>query len=305
MLQCRYCGSREVKKLIDCENKYDVLKEIKAFSLYVCADCRLYHILPIPSELQFENLYQSSYSGHAPNKRAINGYQKVLNNIRKYSVGLKMCDIGCNLGFFCNEAKKMGFDAVGLEVSENAAHYAHEKFGIEVMLETVESFSNDHCKEFDIVTHFHVIEHVSNPKTFIDASCSIVKDGGLLVVDTPNVDSLFARSDIRNWYYFDPPFHINYFGSNIIDFIKMRGFVLLKSHYSFAPSMIAKLLKLKDKNFQKGDAIPIDNFTNRNPSNTSIRRRFLEKCFDGFNLVTSHMKIGDSMLLYFKKVNGG
>ncbi len=99
-------------------------------------------------------------------------------------------DIGAGFGDFLAELKLLGWDAVGTEVSEDAVRHAGRR-GVEVLLGSLE----DAClpgQSFDLVTMWHVLEHVPWPGRTLDECARLVRSGGMLIIGVPN-DSLFPR----------------------------------------------------------------------------------------------------------------
>jgi len=130
----------------------------------------------------------------------------------------KILDIGCAAGFFLKVAKDKGWDTTGLEISEFAAKYGREKFGLEIKtgnLDTIDFEQN----YFDVITAWDVIEHVSDPRSFIQKIHLLLKDEGLLVLGTPNYDSLARKIKKSGWNHLRPPEHLSYFTPRTIQFL--------------------------------------------------------------------------------------
>ena len=123
-------------------------------------------------------------------------YQKILPFIA--SPAPRVLDIGCGMGHFLAVAKQHGAEAIGVETSKDQADYASAEFGVDVyadFFENVEFLPHS----FDLITLWSVIEHVSQPKEFILKVHDLLKPDGLLVIKTPNQNSLI--SNICYWIY--------------------------------------------------------------------------------------------------------
>ncbi len=129
-----------------------------------------------------------------------------LRIIRQYKPGGRLLEVGCARGDFLSVARA-DFDVTGVEpnpeLARDAVRFAEIHAGV---VETLPA------AEFDAAVSFHVIEHVDSPSRFIHAMTQRVKTGGLVVVETPNIDSLpfkILRSRWRqfipeHYYFFDP-----------------------------------------------------------------------------------------------------
>jgi len=114
----------------------------------------------------------------------------------------KVLELGSGKGAF---AKKISCDQyTGLDFSLEAKEMA-KKNGVKILNETIE----DHVKinsDYDVVVNFQVLEHVDNPKGFIENSLLALKKGGLMVISVPSESSFlkFAPNSILNM----PPHHV-------------------------------------------------------------------------------------------------
>jgi SAM-dependent methyltransferase len=117
----------------------------------------------------------------------------------------RLLDVGCATGDFLVEMNRHGWDTVGIEPNERAAQLAQER-GCRVMVGTLEhaQFGAD---SFDVITMWHVLEHVSDPLEQLAAAKRILKSKGLLIFCVPNLHSLEAKIFGHLWAGFDVPRH--------------------------------------------------------------------------------------------------
>lgn len=120
--------------------------------------------------------------------------------------GMKVLEIGCAEGHFMQRIIAKGAEAVGLELNEKATQLAKDK-GLNVERAFVQDYAEQFAGTFDLVCHFHVLEHIADVDSFMKASVKLLKPGGLLVVAVPNNDSFlgYDRNNILNV----PPHHTN------------------------------------------------------------------------------------------------
>ncbi|MBI4721777.1 MAG: class I SAM-dependent methyltransferase [Candidatus Stahlbacteria bacterium] len=126
-----------------------------------------------------------------------------LSLISRYKGSGKLLDIGCGIGIFLSEAKKVGWDAQGTEVSKYAINFVKEKHNLEVCEGSLKDIGFP-AKFFDVITLWHVLEHLLNPIDELKEINRILKDDGILCIEVPNVGSLDALVRRRNWICFGP-----------------------------------------------------------------------------------------------------
>lgn len=117
-------------------------------------------------------------------------------------------DYGAGAGASVMALSKLGFDAIGVEISEHARQVAHDLFGIEMRDGDLSQFPPG---SLALVTLFDVLEHLTYPRAFVDALRDRLQPGGVAMIGVPNFDSLDrllmgARSKTMIF-----PKHINYF----------------------------------------------------------------------------------------------
>ena len=130
----------------------------------------------------------------------------------------RLLDVGCSTGVFLRVARDAGWNASGIDVSAGAIEHAHATHKLDAHVATVEHFVADATQKFDVVTMFDSIEHMPQPVAALRAAHQLLKDDGLLVVTTPNVDGLFPRFTYRlfaqtigAWEHPTPPGHVYQF----------------------------------------------------------------------------------------------
>ena len=122
--------------------------------------------------------------------------------------GRPLLDVGCYTGIFVEIAARHGWEAWGVEPSRWAVEQAHAQ-GLHVVQGTLETVSLPEAY-FDVVTMWDVIEHVTDPRGTIQRAYGLLRPGGLLVVHTIDIDSLFARLMGARWPWL-MEMHVYYF----------------------------------------------------------------------------------------------
>jgi 2-polyprenyl-3-methyl-5-hydroxy-6-metoxy-1,4-benzoquinol methylase len=118
--------------------------------------------------------------------------------IRKLQASGKLLEIGCARGDFLRVARET-FESYGVEPNPELAEDAGAIAPI-----SREIIERTPWTDFDVIASFHVIEHVDSPKSFIRAAAERLKPGGLLVIETPNIDSPPFKFMKARWRQFIP-----------------------------------------------------------------------------------------------------
>jgi 2-polyprenyl-3-methyl-5-hydroxy-6-metoxy-1,4-benzoquinol methylase len=130
---------------------------------------------------------------------------------------MMLLDIGCGLGQFLAKAQVAGYRVKGVESSEFACEYARRKCGLQVesaAAELVAGLPPD--RVYDVITLWHVLEHLDNPFESLRGLRKAVKPGGLLAVEVPNEIEGLIRMPVTakngQWCPMTrPPVHLYYF----------------------------------------------------------------------------------------------
>lgn len=107
----------------------------------------------------------------------------------------QVLDIGCGGGLFLSLLKQAGAEVIGIELSDSRAQYARTKHVLEINKQPIENefWQKGYAKHFDAVTLWDVIEHVNYPFEALQSAAKVLKQGGLLLIDTPCRDSFYHQ----------------------------------------------------------------------------------------------------------------
>ena len=229
---CPACGNASSVPFLQAK---DWLVSGETFHLVRCTECGLVYTAPRPSEAEVGRYYQSeAYVSHTnTNKGLINmAYQMVRNRTlrqkRALIEGLNgkaggMLDVGCATGHFMAECEAHGWAVKGTEPDPNARAQAAEK-GLEVV-ESV--FDLPQTAVYDVITMWHVLEHVHRLAETVSRLFMMLKPGGHLLIAVPNRLSADARKYGPDWAAYDVPRHLYHFDPDSLRRLMSRhGFVL-------------------------------------------------------------------------------
>ena len=181
---------------------------------------------PIPVIEEIGMYYKSdSYVSHSStNKGLINKvYQLVrkrtlkqkLKLVKRLTKGKDTLDIGAGTGHFLNEMTKAGFNAIGLEPDEDARNFAKSNFSVKIKdLNELYDLEED---SLDIITMWHVLEHVYDLQKDVAQIIKSLKKDGTLIVAVPNRNSYDAKHYKSFWAAYDLPIHLYHFTPNDIN----------------------------------------------------------------------------------------
>ncbi len=221
-----------LKEYLQCVD-YTVSNE--TYSLYKNEEYDLLITKPVPENLG--DYYKSEdYISHTDNKKSL--FDVAYQTVKKYTLKRKLklinsfqteektiLDIGAGTGDFLSVCKKNGWKIKGVEPSENARKLAFKK-GI-VLTESVEEFQTE---KFDIITLWHVLEHIPNLTEFIQTLKKLLKPNGVLVIAVPNFKSYDAKHYHSFWAAYDVPRHLWHFSKTAIQkLFSEQNFRLIKT----------------------------------------------------------------------------
>jgi 2-polyprenyl-3-methyl-5-hydroxy-6-metoxy-1,4-benzoquinol methylase len=139
-------------------------------------------------------------------------YNLVLKRIKAFvPAPASLLDFGSGKGLFLQFAKTQGYEVKGIESSVPRADYAKKHFNLDINTDYYTSGSVFHTK-FDVLTLFHVLEHIHLSGNLLDNLIKDnLKDGGLLLIEVPNFDSWQSKWAGNKWLHLDVPRHLSHF----------------------------------------------------------------------------------------------
>jgi 2-polyprenyl-3-methyl-5-hydroxy-6-metoxy-1,4-benzoquinol methylase len=181
---------------------------------------------PKPSAENLPEYYKSEdYISHTNSKRNI--FEKVYHRVREISLNKKLkliesfqlegktlLDIGCGTGAFLKVAKDNGWSVSGVEPDQDARAIANSITGNTIYNTDQLSKFKDHT--FDVITLWHVLEHLPNLDEQVLLFKRVIKPGGTLVIAVPNYKSYDAAYYKNFWAAYDVPRHLWHFSQTAI-----------------------------------------------------------------------------------------
>jgi len=234
----------------------------RTFTLHACPACRCLFLNPMPGNDEIAGFYPTQYWWTTARRGALKRLESIYRRIALRDhvsfiaraagtgTGVDLLDVGCGGGTLLGLLKQRGFRAMGVDFSPEAAKVAEEENGVRVVVGSLgEAAFPD--QSFDIVTLFHVMEHVTNPRDVLAEVLRILRPNGAIVLQVPNIDSWQFRLFGAKWYGLDIPRHvIDYSRDAILKLLVNAGFVIHRvRHFNLrdnAPALVSSLFPSLD-----------------------------------------------------------
>ncbi|NLE32914.1 MAG: class I SAM-dependent methyltransferase [Bacteroidales bacterium] len=211
---CPICGATQWRDVLTCTDHFVTGEE---FHVEACEACGFKQTKGVPGADVIGNYYHSeAYISHSNTNKGV--MNRVYHLVRTYMLGRKrriiasltpgnrLLDIGSGTGHFLQHMHTHGYQVAGVEVDADTRQRSINRFGLTV--------SDPSClyqapkkAAFDVVTLWHVLEHVEDLDTYLDWIHQSLTDTGYLIVAVPNCASLDATLYGRYWAAYDVPRH--------------------------------------------------------------------------------------------------
>lgn len=220
--KCPWCESENARLHIELK---DLFLTQEHFKILECKECGLLFTTPRPQKDEICKYYKSEeYYSHQENKEGFipKVYEKVksINLKNKYKMTTegkvkgKALDIGCGVGDFLHTMEQHGWECTGVEPSEEAKVIAKKRIKAQVLAS--EDQENLPDSSFDVITMWHVLEHVDALRWQIQQLYRLCKPGGRIVIALPNYKSYDGQYYKAEWAAYDVPRHLNHFNKETL-----------------------------------------------------------------------------------------
>ncbi len=245
--ECPLCGSGRAALERECK---DFLVSGEVFPLHRCVDCGFLYTYRLPQESDAQKYYDSpDYTPHSTESRGwmmrcVTFVRRFIREpaklrcIRRFT-GLRtgmLLDIGCGTGEFPAFMQRHGWAVTCTEPNEKVRDHCRDHFTLNVGGN--ELLTKLPPASFDVVTLWHVLEHVYDIHGTMETIHGLLKEGGTAFVAVPNEDSPEAASYGSEWSIYEVPRH--------------------PSHFS--PVTLGRLAGMHDLRVVKSLALPLDAF---------------------------------------------
>ena len=237
----------------------DHLVSKEDFKLNFDETLQLFETFPQPSPQELPKYYQSeNYISHTDSTK--NLLERVYQLVRIYTTKRKvklinafaktsqqLLDIGCGTGEFLKQAQKSSWEITGIEPNDQARGVANLKVNNSVFPES--GLSKLNKASFDVITLWHVLEHLPNLDQYIETLSFLLKSKGTLIIAVPNFNSYDAKYYQSFWAAYDVPRHLWHFSQTSIKLLfEAKGFKLKQTLPMKFDAFYVSLLSEKYKN---------------------------------------------------------
>ena len=222
---------------------------------------------PQPSSDKLHEYYKSEdYISHTDSKR--NLFEKAYHLVRTISLKKKLrlinssvsksknlLDVGCGTGDFLQTAQQNNWQVSGIEPNEQARHIANKKTNNSVF--EIEALLKFESNSFDVITLWHVLEHLPNLEDHIRVFKKLLKPKGTLIIAIPNYKSYDAKHYKQFWAAYDVPRHLWHFNqASISKLVSKQSLKVKKVKPMWFDSFYVSMLSEKHKTGKKTFLIP-------------------------------------------------
>jgi SAM-dependent methyltransferase len=257
---CPVCGHTHFHEALQAK---DHTVSGETFTIIACNKCGFMLTQDVPDADHIGPYYAAdAYVSHTDTEDSF--FFKVYKWVRNYAIRTKagwvekysrrnkgnLLDVGCGTGYFLAEMRSRGWQITGLEPSETARKVAESKHQLFPQLpQKLYTFPQD---TFDVITLWHVLEHVHDLNGYFEAFNKILKQGGVLLIAVPNPESQDAKQYGADWAAWDVPRHLYHFTPAVMkQLADKHGFEREKMHPmwfdAFYVSMLSREIRKQPK----------------------------------------------------------
>lgn len=243
-MKCIACGS--------------VIPGVESNGFIRCETCRLERRVKLPQQKTLTKLYTREYFKQAgeflfgyPDYDALakshqDYFRQIIQKFLLKSVPppAKLLDIGCGPGLFLYQAKNAGYQVRGIDMIKKLAQEIKRKYQVQVDAGQFERAHLPH-NHFQVVTSFQTFEHSSKPLRFLHKAHQIMSPKGVLLLTTPNTDSIWKKLLGTRWFSYQHTEHIFFWNQKALEYVLQKtGFKMVKffpdnwRHYSTAEMIL-------------------------------------------------------------------
>lgn len=217
---CALCRSEKIQKIFVSRNKHGrhLIDAQDSFDVFICLECRCIFL----GALEINDEYYKKYYelGYYENAR-ISLLSQLLELFSRFLVWRKerlilahlkkkkdiaLLDVGCGEGSFLLKLNGKKFLKSGVEINQEGVDFCRKK-GLRIYHQKIREV-NFEGKQFEVITMWHVLEHLTDPVETLKKIRTILSDTGLFIFEVPNADSLGFKYGQADWFHLDSPRHL-------------------------------------------------------------------------------------------------
>lgn len=255
-MNCPICNHSNSVLVIESQD-FSLTQE--SFSIYHCTNCSLRYTSPVPNQTEISKYYKFiEYISHTDVKEGWMNrlYHYVRNKtlaqktkwVQSLFTGHKghLLDIGAGTGAFAHAMHEKGWKVTGLEPDAETRSKAFENYKIQ--LQSTDTIFDLPENEFEVISMWHVLEHVHDLKPYLNQCFKSLKKHGRLIIAVPNYTSFDAKYYKKYWAAYDLPRHLYHFSPKSMSILLNEfGFEIVTIKPMWYDSYYVSLLSEKYK----------------------------------------------------------
>jgi 2-polyprenyl-3-methyl-5-hydroxy-6-metoxy-1,4-benzoquinol methylase len=274
--KCIVCGSGNFEPFLTCKD-YTVSRQ--NFNIVCCKACGFKFTNPRPSDSEIGNYYKSDdYVSHSDTKKGL--INQLYHRVRRYTLKKKLelinsyvsrgtiLDYGCGTGMFLNTCKDAGWNTFGFEPDPDARQIAGKNGGriVDSKVQLKELIGDN---KFDIISLWHVMEHVTDVDQTLRFFKDNLADKGTLIIAVPNHVSFDGKLYKEFWAGYDVPRHLYHFELSTMQ--KLLGNYGFKLHNTKPMKFDSYYVSMLSEKYKTGSVNYLSAFINGFRSNLKAR----------------------------------
>jgi len=224
----------EVSEFVDCplcgSKKFHKFWVKDGFTYVRCQDCQFVYLNPRLNESATLGFYNGAWTNLYNQRKFFQSndlnqkinYRNLMEISRISNKRKRLLEIGCATGYFLQAARdEFGFDVFGVELNEETSQFAREKRGLDVRTTTLEEVGFPESF-FDVVYMRDVFKHIQKPREMLQEIHRILRKGGLIVIEVPNVNGLIYKFVGERHVCIFGLAHFNFFSDKTLKYILLK-----------------------------------------------------------------------------------
>lgn len=206
---CPVCGHIGPSEFLQGPDRFHGATTI--YRLVKCSSCSLVWLADPPPPDEMGAHYGADYDKSVSRAGdSLDRWKGRVELIQRYKTGGSLLDLGCSNGGFLRAIKAPGWELFGIEMSDSVATRAARATGAQVFIGDILDAPYP-PESFDVVTCFHVFEHLYHPREVLAKVANWLKPGGIFYAMMPNIHSVGSRVFGSYWYALELPRHLYHF----------------------------------------------------------------------------------------------
>ena len=215
-----------------CQEAATLYARLKGGTYFRCRRCHTYFLHPTPTLEEMRTYAESHYRAGVYTEYTqarplkMETFRRRMALLKRYKTKGTLLDLGCACGFMIEAAEEAGFEASGVEFSEEAIRAAAPAVRSKIRQGDINRMD---AGRFDVITAFDILEHTQDPLASLKAWTSLLRPGGILMIAMPDTDSVFRKLMRSRWPMLQPFQHTFLFsGTRFADVLKRAGLTPLE-----------------------------------------------------------------------------